>query len=73
MLGTTSTVVAATTTKAIDRLGDGLDAVAWAEDGTIEALEDRRAPGFLAVQWHPEEGEDPSLFTWLVQAAGARR
>ncbi len=73
VLGTTSTVVACHHHQGIDRLGDGLDAVAWGEDGTIEALEDRRAPGFLAVQWHPEEGEDPSLFTWLVQAAGARR
>lgn len=35
------------------RLGDGLRAVAWAEDGTVEALRHETLP-ILAVQWHPE-------------------
>jgi putative glutamine amidotransferase len=60
--------------QSIDRLGDGLTAVAWAQDGVIEAVELTTpvpgGPGFvLAVQWHPEAGEDLSLFRALVGAA----
>jgi putative glutamine amidotransferase len=41
--------------QAIDRLGDGLVAEAWAPDGTIEAVAMPAAPGWLlGVQWHPE-------------------
>jgi gamma-glutamyl-gamma-aminobutyrate hydrolase PuuD len=57
--------------QAIDRLGKGLTAVAWAPDGIIEAV-DIDAPGCpfaLAVQWHPEAGTDLSLFRALVAAA----
>jgi len=40
----------------VQRLGDGLVAVAYASDGTIEALARPDSPGwFLAVQWHPED------------------
>jgi len=53
----------------IDRVGRGLDPVAWAEDGTVEALEDPDLPFCLAVQWHPEVGDDPSLFRALAVAA----
>ena len=35
----------------IDRLGDGLKAVAFSSEGYIEAIE---ADNILAVQWHPE-------------------
>jgi len=54
----------------IDRLGAGLRVTATAPDGTIEAVEDPSLPFCLAVQWHPEAGEDISLFTALVAAAG---
>jgi putative glutamine amidotransferase len=55
--------------QAIDRLGEGLVATAWAGDGTIEAAE-LAGPAFaLAVQWHPEAGDDPSLFGALLAAA----
>ena len=41
--------------QAIDRLGDGLDVEAKADDGLIEAFVVHDAPGFtLGVQWHPE-------------------
>lgn len=66
----------------IDRLGDGLVPVAWAEDGLVEAVEphpDLLGPGWVAaVQWHPEEtaGHDrvqQALFDRFAEAARARR
>ncbi|HEY7147735.1 MAG TPA: gamma-glutamyl-gamma-aminobutyrate hydrolase family protein [Streptosporangiaceae bacterium] len=56
----------------VNRLGVGLTAAAWAADGTIEAAElDQAESRFvLAVQWHPEAGNDLSLFRALVAAAG---
>ncbi len=53
----------------IGRLGDGLLGVAYAEDGTLEAVE---APGqrfTVGVLWHPEAGTEPALFERLVQEA----
>lgn len=55
--------------QATDALGDGLIPVAWAGDGTVEALEDPHRAFVLGVQWHPEEGEDLSLFAGLVEVA----
>jgi gamma-glutamyl-gamma-aminobutyrate hydrolase PuuD len=55
--------------QAIDSLGKGLVATAWADDDTIEAVEDRSVPFLLGVQWHPEEGEDLGIFRSLVAAA----
>jgi putative glutamine amidotransferase len=56
--------------QAVDRLGEGLVATAWAQDGTIEALEPSEdGPFLIAVQWHPEFGDDPRLFQALVTAA----
>ncbi|MDX6505204.1 MAG: putative glutamine amidotransferase [Gaiellaceae bacterium] len=53
------------------RLGEGLQPVAWAEDGTVEALEDPARTFALGVLWHPEAAEDAALFEELV--AEARR
>jgi putative glutamine amidotransferase len=59
--------------QAIDQLGDGLTATAWSADGVIEAVELAPGPGrhpfTLAVQWHPEAGDDPRLISALVAAA----
>ena len=63
--------------QAVERLGEGLRPVAWAEDGVVEAVELAGNPALLAVQWHPElsAAEDPAqqgLFNRLVAlAAGA--
>lgn len=45
--------------QAADRLGSGLRAVQWAEDGVVEALCHRRLPVW-AVQWHPERLGNPA-------------
>ena len=62
--------------QAVAELGEGLEATAWAPDGTIEAIEDRRHPFLLAVQWHAETlVEAPAqlaMFRALVHAASAR-
>ncbi len=55
------------------RLGAGLREAAWAEDGTLEALEDPSKRFALGVLWHPEEGEDGALFRELVREAAAYR
>jgi gamma-glutamyl-gamma-aminobutyrate hydrolase PuuD len=55
------------------RIGDGLRESAWAEDGTIEAVEDPSHRFALGVLWHPEEGEDYALFAALVEEAAAYR
>ena len=59
--------------QAAARVGAGLCAVAWSDDGTVEALEDPSRRFALGVQWHPEEGPDLSLFTALVDAAADYR
>jgi putative glutamine amidotransferase len=62
--------------QAVDTLGDGLVATAWAPDGTIEGVEDPQHPFLLAVQWHAETLlHDPrqlALFAALVEAASGR-
>ncbi len=55
------------------RVGEGLREVAWAEDGTVEAVEDPSKRFALGVLWHPEEGEDAKLFETLVAEARAFR
>ncbi|HKP19762.1 MAG TPA: gamma-glutamyl-gamma-aminobutyrate hydrolase family protein [Gaiellaceae bacterium] len=55
------------------RIGEKLVAAAWADDGTIEALEDPSQRFTLGVLWHPEEGEDARLFEGLVEEARAYR
>ncbi|WP_345008334.1 gamma-glutamyl-gamma-aminobutyrate hydrolase family protein [Streptomyces shaanxiensis] len=56
--------------QAVDRLGEGLVASAYAADGTVEAVELPSAGGWvLGVQWHPEMGEDVRVMRGLVRAA----
>ena len=46
--------------QAIDKIGKGMKANCWADDGTIEGIEssERDKPFLLAVQWHPERMVD---------------
>ncbi|MGY4980276.1 gamma-glutamyl-gamma-aminobutyrate hydrolase family protein [Streptomyces sp. 900105755] len=56
--------------QAVDRLGAGLVASAYAADGTVEAVELPAGHGWvLGVQWHPEMGEDLRVMRALVTAA----
>ncbi|TFV87348.1 gamma-glutamyl-gamma-aminobutyrate hydrolase family protein [Blastococcus sp. CT_GayMR16] len=55
--------------QALDRIAPALTASAWAEDGVVEGVEDAARRFCLAVQWHPEEGEDLRLFKELVAAS----
>lgn len=67
----------------IDRLGEGLRPVGWAEDGLVEAVEAVDHPWVIGVQWHPERSEvelpdhrghpDWRLFAAFAEEARARR
>lgn len=57
----------------IGRLGEGLVESAWAEDGTLEAVEDPSRRFAVGVQWHPEAREDQALFAGLIEEARAYR
>jgi gamma-glutamyl-gamma-aminobutyrate hydrolase PuuD len=70
LLGRSGPVVVPTNHhQAVERVGRGLVATAWATDGTIEAVEDPRAAFLVGVQWHPEAGDDHAIFAALVAAA----
>jgi putative glutamine amidotransferase len=57
----------------VRRLGRGLEAVAWAPDGAIEAVEQSDADWLFAVQWHPEmDPDEAALFQSLVARARRR-
>jgi putative glutamine amidotransferase len=60
--------------QAVERLGEGLIPVGWADDGLVEAVELRNG-WIVGVQWHPERTavEDPAqqrLFDAFVEQAG---
>jgi putative glutamine amidotransferase len=62
------TTVATYHHQAVDRLGAGLVATGWADDGTVEAVE-LDAPGWVVgVQWHPEVHDGARLFAGLRSA-----
>ncbi|OKJ96929.1 glutamine amidotransferase [Streptomyces sp. CB03234] len=55
--------------QSVDRLGEGLTPCAYAEDGTVEAVELTGTRWALGVQWHPEMGTDVRVMEGLVRAA----
>ncbi|WP_078914106.1 gamma-glutamyl-gamma-aminobutyrate hydrolase family protein [Streptomyces sp. NRRL S-37] len=55
--------------QAVDRLGTDLIPSAYAEDGTVEAIELPTSPWVLGVQWHPEMGTDLRIMQALTNAA----
>ena len=69
-LGARSASVNSRHHQAIRDLAPGLKAVAWADDGVIEAAEpaDASAPWIVAVQWHPEDLTERALFDGFARA-----
>jgi putative glutamine amidotransferase len=64
--------------QAVRDVAPGLQVVARADDGVIEALEMREHPWLVAVQWHPEytaadDATQQRLFDALVEAARKHR
>lgn len=63
--------------QSIHQVGEGLNPVAFAADGIIEAIELVNEGPLLAVQWHPElepaEGAGRRLFDQLIAWAGSPR
>ena len=59
--------------QAFGRIGSGLHEVAWATDGTVEAVEDPHKRFALGVLWHPERTETSELFRALVDEARRHR
>lgn len=55
--------------QAIDRLGAGLVATAWAPDGVIEAVEVADHPFAIGVQWEAGQTPDERLHQALAEAA----
>jgi putative glutamine amidotransferase len=72
ILGTESSRVNSFHHQAVDVLGAGLHAVAWAPDGTVEGIESEGERLVIGVQWHAEtldNGPHPRLFEALVASA----
>jgi gamma-glutamyl-gamma-aminobutyrate hydrolase PuuD len=63
--------------QAVDTTGPGVRAIAWADDGTVEAIAVDRAPSVLGVQWHPELVRHlpahRALWSWLIERSGEKR
>ena len=50
--------------QAIRNLGENLAAVAWANDGIVECIQDTRENRYvMGVQWHPEIGWETDVFS----------
>ena len=56
----------------VQRLGNGVTAVAWTDGESVEAIELAGHPFALGMQWHPEQDEDVRIFEGLREAAGSR-
>jgi putative glutamine amidotransferase len=72
ILGTENPRVNSFHHQAVDDLGSGLRAVAWAPDGTVEGIEGEGERLVIGIQWHAEtldNGPHPRLFEALVASA----
>jgi putative glutamine amidotransferase len=70
ILGARHPAVQSSHHQGIGRVGEGLIETAWAEDGSLEGLEDPDKQFAVAVLWHPEmEDDDKRLFEALVAEA----
>ena len=62
--------------QAVDRLGEGLRAIAWSDDEVVEGLQASDRDFVLGVQWHVEclvdHPQHAAIFTAFVEAARIR-
>jgi putative glutamine amidotransferase len=72
VVGADRTAVKSHHHQGIDELGEGLVAVGWADDETVEAIELPERRFALGVLWHPEEDERSNIVGALVDAARGR-
>lgn len=54
--------------QAVDRIGDGLVATAWAQDGIIETVEAVDHPFAVGVQWETDQAGDERLYLAFAEA-----
>jgi putative glutamine amidotransferase len=78
IMGRTEVSIASWHHQAVRKLAPGLQATAYAPDGTIEAIEMPGHPWLVALQWHPEltAADDPTqqaIFNALVEVARRRK
>jgi putative glutamine amidotransferase len=75
VVGATEVFVNSLHHQAVDEPGEGLVAVAWSDDGAIEAVESGDDGGPFGVQWHPEllgtEPDAAALFAWVAERSRA--
>ncbi|MCS7287194.1 MAG: gamma-glutamyl-gamma-aminobutyrate hydrolase family protein [Anaerolineae bacterium] len=74
ILGCSSLGVNSRHHQAVKEVAPGFQAVAWAEDGIIEAIEKEEAGLFaLGIQWHPENFSSPPMariFEAFIKSCG---
>lgn len=68
LLGSVDLAVNSIHHQSLDRVAEDFTAVAWADDGIIEAIENPSAPWQRAVQFHPEDMLHESAFSGLFRA-----
>lgn len=74
ILGSRHSSVRSSHHQGVGRVGEGLVESAFAEDGSLEAIEDPSKTFALGVLWHPEmEADDKRLFEALVAEARVYR
>lgn len=59
--------------QAVDAVAPDFRVAARSADELIEAIYAPDHPFAVGIQWHPEAGEDPTIFAALVEAARQRR
>ena len=69
IIGTRHDAVQSSHHQGVGRVGEGLVETAWAEDGSLEGLEDPGKRFAVGVLWHPEMEDDKRVFEALVDEA----